>query len=146
MRVVRRTLPGSNGAGHTSEGPAPRRAGPDRDGSEKRGAAMDDVVIRVYELHNRVELPLYPLDVFTRTDSGNAEIAGGSTRLPRQAAAVLAMLDGKRTVDDIERKLPQVEPEAVRDTLRRLLAARLVRQATLVEQGGVQVDFAAYFR
>jgi hypothetical protein len=106
---------------------------------------MNDIAVPVFSTQNRIEIPIYPLDVFTRIDLGGAEIGGRTTRLPAQASAVLAMLDGKRTVSELESRLPHIAPEVVRSALRALLSARLARAATLVELGGVEVDFAAFF-
>ncbi|HUJ88063.1 MAG TPA: hypothetical protein VLX30_14535 [Burkholderiales bacterium] len=106
---------------------------------------MNDVAVPVFSTQNRIEIPIYPLDVYTRTDSGNAQIGGRATQLPAQASAVLAALDGKRTVAELELKLPHIAPEVVRGVLRALLSARLARAATLAETGDLGVDFAAFF-
>jgi CheY-like chemotaxis protein len=100
----------------------------------------------VFSAENRLEVPVYPLDVFILTEAGGAEIHAGTTRLPAEALAVLVMLDGKKTVGDLEQAMPQVEPAKLRDLLRSLLAAKLVRTQTLAETGGVQVDFDAFFK
>ena len=100
----------------------------------------------VFSAENRLEVPIYPLDVFILTDEGSAEIHGGTTLLPPEALEVLVMVDGKRTVGDLEQAMPQVEPARLRDVLRSLLAAQMLRARTLAETGGVEVDFDAFFK
>jgi len=100
----------------------------------------------VFSAENRLEVPIYPLDVFLLTDEGSREIHAGTTRLPAEALEVLVMLDGKKTVGDLEQAMPQVEPAKLRDVLRSLLGAKLVRARTLAETGGVDVDFDAFFK
>ena len=84
--------------------------------------------------------------MFVPTDAGNGEIHGGSTRLPAEALAVLVMLDGKKTVGDLELAIPHVPAANLRNLLRSLLAAKLVRAPTVMEEGGVEVDFDAFFK
>ena len=100
----------------------------------------------VFSAENRLDVPIYPLDVFILTDEGNAEIHGGTTLLPPEALEVLVMVDGKKTVGDLEQAMPQAEPAKLRDVLRSLLAAKLLRSRTLAETGGVDVDFDAFFK
>ena len=100
----------------------------------------------VFSAENRLDVPIYPLDVFILTDEGSAEIHGGTTLLPPEALAVLVMVDGKKTVGDLEQAMPQAEPAKLRDVLRALLAAKLLRSRTLAETGGVDVDFDAFFK
>ncbi len=99
----------------------------------------------VFSSDNRVETAVYPHDVFTPTDSGTAQIHDGATRLPAEALAVLVTLDGKKTVGDLEQKLPHIAPEVIRNLLRSLLAASLVRAVTMAESGDLGVDFSAFF-
>lgn len=99
----------------------------------------------VFSRENRIETPVYPHDMFVRTDAGDAEIHGSGTRLPPEALEVLVLLDGKRTVGDLEAKLATLPAQAVRDLLRSLLAAHLVRAAALAEAEDIGVDFAAFF-
>ena len=107
---------------------------------------MAEERISVFSSDNRAEVPIYPLDVFVLTDAGNGEIHGGATQLPTEALAVLVMLDGKKTVGDLELAIPHVPAADLRNLLRSLLAAKLVRVPTLVEEGGVEVDFDAFFK
>jgi CheY-like chemotaxis protein len=100
----------------------------------------------VFSDENRLEVPIYPLDVFILTDAGSEQIHAGATRLPAEALTVLVLLDGKKTVGDLEQAMPQVEPAALRDLLRSLLGAKFVRTRTLAETGGVEVDFDAFFK
>ncbi|HKU46490.1 MAG TPA: response regulator [Burkholderiales bacterium] len=100
----------------------------------------------VFSAENRLDVPIYPLDVFILTDEGSAEIHGGTTLLPPEALEVLVMVDGKKTVGDLEQAMPQAEPAKLRDVLRSLLAAKLLRSRTLAETGGVEVDFDAFFK
>jgi CheY-like chemotaxis protein len=103
--------------------------------------------VSVFSSENRAEVPIYPLDVFVLTDAGNSEIHGASTRLPPDALAVLVMLDGRKTVGDLEQAMPQVSAADLRNLLRSLLAAHLLRPATLTEEsGGIDVDFDAFFK
>lgn len=100
----------------------------------------------VYDPDNRADLPIYPRDVFTLTEAGTAQIqSGDATSLPREALAVLVLLDGKEDVGHLEQRFPQHPPLDVRNTLRSLIAAGLVREVTLAESGGLDVDFAAFF-
>lgn len=105
---------------------------------------MIDPKTYIFSSENRVEIPVYPLDVFTHTDLGTAQIQRGVTQLPAEALEVLVMLDGKRTVGDLEQKLPHIAPEVIRNLLRSLLSARLARAATLAELGDLAVDFSAF--
>ena len=102
--------------------------------------------VAVFSSDNRAEVPVYPLDVFVLTDSGKTEIHGGSTQLPADALEVLVMLDGRKTVGDLEQAMPEMPAASLRNLLRSLLAAKLVRVPTLVEEGGVEVDFDAFFK
>ena len=106
---------------------------------------MSDGRAAVFSRENRVETPVYPHDVFVRTEAGDAEIHGTGTRLPPEALEVLVLLDGKRSVGDLEAKLASLPAQAVRDLLRSLLAAHLVRAAALAEAEDIGVDFAAFF-
>ena len=107
---------------------------------------MAEERVSVFSTDNRVEVPVYPLDVFVLTDAGNGEIHGGSTGLPPEALEVLVMLDGKKTVGDLELAMPHVPAADLRNLLRSLLAAKLVRVPTVLEEGGVEVDFDAFFK
>jgi len=103
--------------------------------------------VSVFSTENRAEVPVYPLDVFVLTDAGASEIHGGATRLPADALAVLVMLDGRKTVADLEQAIPHVPAADLRNLVRSLLGARLVRAPTLAEEsGGVEVDFDAFFK
>jgi two-component system OmpR family response regulator len=106
---------------------------------------MNESRAAVFSHDNRAQTPVYPHDVFTRTDEGSVQIRGGGTELPPEALEVLVMLDGKRNVGDLEQKLPNLTPEVVRDVLRALLAARFVRAITMAESGELGVDFGAFF-
>lgn len=103
--------------------------------------------VSVFSTDNRAEVPVYPLDVFVLTDTGASEIHSGATRLPAEALAVLVMLDGKKTVGDLEQAIPHVPAADLRNVVRSLIGAGLVRAPTLAEQsGGVEVDFDAFFK
>jgi CheY-like chemotaxis protein len=102
--------------------------------------------VSVFSTENRAEVPVYPLDVFVLTDSGNDQIHGGSTRLRIEALEVLVMIDGARTVGDLEQAMPHIPAEKLRNVLRFLLAANFIRSRTLAESGGVDVDFDAFFK
>ena len=108
---------------------------------------MSNDRVSVFSTENRAEVPVYPLDVFVLTDTGASEIHSGATRLPAEALEVLVMLDGKKTVGDLEQAIPQVPAADLRNVLRSLIGAGLVRAPTLTEQsGGVEVDFDAFFK
>ena len=92
---------------------------------------------------NRVQIPIYPLDVYALTEQGMAQIRGGPTQLPPEALAVMVLLDAKATVGDIEQKAPHLPPQTVRAMLRSLFSAGLVRAATVAETD--DLDFSAYF-
>jgi CheY-like chemotaxis protein len=100
----------------------------------------------VFSPGNRADVPIYPLDVFLVTDAGNHQIHAGATRLPAEALEVLVMLDGKLTVADLEQGMAHLAQEDLRNVLRSLLAAKLIRSRTLAESGGVDVDFDAFFK
>ena len=103
--------------------------------------------VSVFSTENRAEVPVYPLDVFVLTDAGKNEIHGGATRLPAEALEVLVMLDGKKTVGDLEQAIPHVPAANLRNPLRALLAANFLRAPTLAESGDVEgVDFDAFFK
>ncbi|MFA7282461.1 MAG: response regulator, partial [Sterolibacterium sp.] len=85
----------------------------------------------------------YPLDVFTRTDQGEAEMRRGTTNLSAEALVTLVLTDGSATVGDIEQKAPHILPEDLRNILRSLLGNGLVRPATIAETDGL--DFSAFF-
>ncbi|MCX7172011.1 MAG: response regulator [Proteobacteria bacterium] len=97
----------------------------------------------VYLPENVVNIPVYPLDVFARTDLGNDEIQRGTTNLSAEALVVLVLIDGHATVGDIEQKAAHVPPEQLRNQLRVLLGNGLVRPATIAETEGL--DFGAFF-
>ncbi|MSQ54680.1 MAG: response regulator [Betaproteobacteria bacterium] len=99
--------------------------------------------VDVFSSENRTNIPVYPLDVFVVTEHGLEQLHGASTHLPPEALEVLVLTDGKATVGDIEGKLPNLPPETVRDTLRALLGAGLVRAATIAESEGL--DFSDFF-
>ena len=99
--------------------------------------------IAVFATENRANLPVYPLDVFVLTDAGSAQLNAGATRLPAEALELLVLLDGKATVGDLEQKLAHIPPEALRDLVRALLGAGLVRAPTIEESEGL--DFSAFF-
>lgn len=108
---------------------------------------MSNDRVSVFSTENRAEVPVYPLDVFVLTDAGASEIHRGTTRLPAEALEVLVMVDGKKTVADLEQAIPHVPAADLRNVLRSLLAASFLRQPTLAEQsGGVEVDFDAFFK
>jgi two-component system OmpR family response regulator len=102
--------------------------------------------VDVLSAENRTEVPIYPLDVFVLTDSGNDQIHGGSTRLRIEALEVLVMIDGKKTVGDLEQAMPHIPAANLRNVLRFLLAANFARSRTLAESGGMNVDFDAFFK
>ena len=107
---------------------------------------MSNDRVSVFSTENRAEVPIYPLDVFVLTDSGSDQIHGGSTRLRIEALEVMVMVDGKRTVGDLEQAMPHIPPANLRNVLRFLLAANFARPRTLAEAGGVDVDFDAFFK
>ena len=107
---------------------------------------MSDDRVSVFSTENRAEVPIYPLDVFVLTASGMDQIHGGSTRLRIEALEVMVMIDGKRTVGDLEQAMPHIPPANLRNVLRFLLAANFARPRTLAEAGGVDVDFDAFFK
>lgn len=94
----------------------------------------------LFSTANRVEVPIYPLDVYIVTEAGTAELNRGATRLPAQALEILVLLDGKATVGDLEHRLEPMPAKDVRHLLRILLAARLVRTATVSETDGFDFD------
>ncbi len=100
----------------------------------------------IYSAGNRVETPVYAHDVFKLSESGRAQIRSGqATTLPRDALALLVMLDGKRTVGDVEQSLSGLDPKALRQVLRSLLSANLVEEVSMAERGEVELDFGAFF-
>ncbi len=92
---------------------------------------------------NRAGIPVYPLDVYALSDKGTAQIQGGDTQLPPEALELMVLLDAKATVGEIEQKLPHIPSEALRNLVRSLVTAGLVRVATVAETDGM--DFSAYF-
>ena len=102
--------------------------------------------VSVFSSENRAEVAVYPLDVFAVTQAGEEEIHRGSTQLPPEALELLVMLDGKKSVGDLEGSMPHLPPEKLRDVLRALLAAKLVRAPTLDELSDIGVDFDAFFK
>ena len=106
---------------------------------------MSDAKSPVFSTENRIETAVYPHDVFTVTEAGTAQLRRGGTNLPAEALEILVMLDGKRTVGDVEQKLPHLQPKTLRDLVRSLLSAQLVRAATMAESGDLGVDFDAFF-
>ena len=107
---------------------------------------MSNDRVSVFSSENRAEVPIYPLDVFVLTDSGMDQIHGGSTRLRLEALEVMVMVDGKRTVGDLEQAMPHIPAANLRNVLRFLLAANFARSRTLAEAGGMDVDFDAFFK
>ena len=108
---------------------------------------MSNDRVSVFSTENRAEVPVYPLDVFVLTEAGASEIHRGTTRLPAEALELLVMIDGSKTVGDLEQAIPHVPATDLRNVLRSLLAAGLLRAPTLAEQsGGVEIDFDAFFK
>lgn len=105
--------------------------------------ASDDRV-SVFSADNRANVPVYPADVFVITKGGSAQIEQGGTSLPAEALTILVALDGEIAVGDLEEKLPHIPPEAVRDLLRSLLAAKFIRPATVEETTGF--DFETFLK
>jgi len=97
----------------------------------------------VYLPQNQVNIPIYPLDVFVRTDQGDAEIQRGTTNLSADALVVLVLIDGHATVGDTEQKASHIPPEALRNLLRLLLGNGLLRPVTIAETEGL--DLSAFF-
>jgi len=102
--------------------------------------------VSVFSSENRAEVAVYPLDVFAVTQAGEEEIQRGSTQLPPAALELLVMLDGKKSVGDLEGSMPHLPAEKLRDVLRALLAAKLVRAPSLDELSDIGVDFDAFFK
>jgi CheY-like chemotaxis protein len=100
----------------------------------------------VFSAENRVDIPVYAHDTYTPTEAGNEELRSGTTRLPAEVLSLLVMLDGKRTVGDLEQLMPQLAAGAMRNLVRALLAAALVREVTMAEAGDLDIDFAAFFK
>jgi len=101
------------------------------------------VTSTVYLPENVLNIPIYPLDVFTRTEQGDAEMRRGTTNLSAEALVTLVLIDGSASVGDIEQKAPHIQPENLRNILRSLLGNGLVRPATIAETDGL--DFSAFF-
>jgi CheY-like chemotaxis protein len=99
--------------------------------------------VDVFSSDNRANIPVYPLDLFVLTEHGEEQLHGVPTRLPPEALEVLVLTDGKATVGDIEGKLPHLPAETVRDVLRSLVGAGLLRPATIAESEGL--DFSDFF-
>lgn len=100
--------------------------------------------VSVFSADNRANVPVYPADVFVITRQGSAQIEQGGTSLPAEALTILVALDGEIAVGDLEEKLPHIKPEAVRDLLRSLLAAKFIRPATVEETTGF--DFETFLK
>ena len=92
---------------------------------------------------NRIEIAIYPLDIFVLTDLGTAQIRGGPTQLPAEALEIMVLLDVKATVGDVEQKAPHLSSETVRNLLRSLVSSGLARAATIAETDNL--DFSKYF-
>jgi CheY-like chemotaxis protein len=97
----------------------------------------------IYSGRNRASIPVYPLDVFVATKEGEVHLHGAATTLPANLLSILVLLDGKATIGDIEQKATHLSSKAVRDLVRTLVAAGLVRAASIAEMDGL--DFSAYF-
>jgi CheY-like chemotaxis protein len=100
--------------------------------------------IGIFSNENRIDTAVYPHDVFIQTDAGTDQIRNAATQLPPEALTLLVLLDGRRTVGDLEQQVPHLAPEALRDLMRSLLSAGLVRELTMVELGQVEIDFGAF--
>lgn len=103
----------------------------------------DGDFVSVFSNENRANIAVYPLDVFVLTDPGTAQIRGGATTLPREALELLVLMDGKATIGDLEQRLPDIPPDALRNIVRSLISGRLVRAPTIAETDGL--DFSAFF-
>lgn len=82
--------------------------------------------IAVFSSENQTNIPIYPLDVFVVTEAGQAQLSGGTTRLPADALTLLVLLDGKANVGDVEHKaLPVImlTADARRESVSRGLVA-----------------------
>lgn len=105
---------------------------------------MDDERVSIYSTDNRVGIAIYPNQVFASTEAGRAQLHEGGSRLGREALAVLVMLDGKRTVGDLEHEIPDLPPATLREAVRVLLAGHFIREKTLAELGEFNIDMAAF--
>jgi CheY-like chemotaxis protein len=100
----------------------------------------------VFSTENKLDLPVYAHDVFTVTDAGTEETRNSASRLPPEALALLVALDGKLSVGDVEQRMPQLAALKLRDLLRSLLAAALIREVTMAEAGDLNIDFDAFLK
>lgn len=100
--------------------------------------------VSVFSTDNRANVPIYPADIFIITREGTAQIEKEGTTLPADALTLLVALDGEIAVGDLEQKVPHLQSEAVRDLLRSLLGAKMIRPATVEETTGF--DFESFLK
>lgn len=106
---------------------------------------IDSERVSVYSGENRDSLPIYPLDVFQPTEKGEAEVRSAQTQCSAEALELLVLIDGQASVGDLEQQLPHIEAGALRKVLRELLSEGLIRQSTVAEETGLNLDLDAYF-
>ena len=97
--------------------------------------------LSVYSSANREDLPIYPKDVYHVSEKGRAEINAAATSLDAEHLELLVLIDDRSSFGDIEQKLPHIAPEAVRDIARSLLRDGLIREPTVEEETGIDLNW-----
>ncbi|MBM3359235.1 MAG: response regulator [Betaproteobacteria bacterium] len=81
--------------------------------------------------------------IYSQTDQGRAELTADPGKLARSLRVLLGMVDGRSTVDELQRKLGNVDPEKLRAALQSLAAHGYVALAKAAEPAG-EIDFASF--
>lgn len=92
----------------------------------------------------RLDTAIYAQDIYRPTDAGLREIRGGATALGAEALGVLVLLDGRRSVGDIEEQLAHLPQRSIRGALRILILQGLARSPTAEEMGELDLDFTRF--
>jgi len=86
-------------------------------------------------------------DVFALTELGDAHLKGAHTSLSEAQLKVLVLIDGKSTAVQLMNGMPVLAPIAVRDNLRTLLTAGLIRLAKETDGAGIAyIDPGDFFK
>lgn len=83
--------------------------------------------------------------IYCQTDKGRAELASTAGKLGPQLKTLLGMVDGKTSVEELQRKLARVPLERLQAALERLAAEGYIR-AEPAEEAARDLDFSSFLQ
>lgn len=81
--------------------------------------------------------------IYTQTDQGRAELAASPGKLNPSLRTLLGMIDGKITVEDLQRKLSRVDPDKLRLALEKLATEGYIALGQRAQPAG-DLDFTSF--